>query len=93
MNAVREDQHMAECVLSYATRVTGPDRQPYAVAAWGEPQAEGTWTGWLEFRRQGPPESVLRTRRETTQPNREALVYWAEGLEPIYLEGALSRAA
>jgi len=84
---------MAECVLTYATRVNGSNQQPYDVAAWGEPQAGGTWTGWLEFRRQGRPEEVLRTGRETTQPHREALIYWAEGLEPIYLEGALARAA
>ena len=29
---------------------------------------------------------------ETTQPNLEALRYWASGLEPVYLEGALERA-
>ena len=35
---------------------------------------------------------VLRTERETTQPNRGAVAYWADGLEPIYLEGAFNRA-
>jgi len=34
----------------------------------------------------------LATPRETTQSNRAALEYWARGLEPIYLEGALVRA-
>ena len=34
----------------------------------------------------------LATLRETTQSNRAALEYWARGLEPIYLEGALVRA-
>ena len=29
--------------------------------------------------------------RETTQPDREALVYWAEGLSGTYLEGAMAR--
>ena len=37
-------------------------------------------------------EPVLRTDQETSQPNRSALEYWADGLEPIYLEGALARA-
>ena len=31
-------------------------------------------------------------RRETTQPNRTDTLYWATGLTPIYLEGALQRA-
>jgi hypothetical protein len=31
------------------------------------------------------------TDRETTQSSREAVAYWATGLEPIYLEGALKR--
>ena len=33
------------------------------------------------------------TGRETSQPNRLAVQYWATGLEPIYFEGALARAA
>jgi hypothetical protein len=35
---------------------------------------------------------VRRSPVETTQPNREALTYWASGIEPVYLEGALERA-
>jgi hypothetical protein len=35
---------------------------------------------------------VRRTRRETTQPSQKALTYWARGIEPVYLEGALERA-
>ena len=34
----------------------------------------------------------LRTERETSQPDRKALVYWASGLETTYYEGALERA-
>ena len=34
----------------------------------------------------------LRTGQETSQPNRDALAYWASGLEDVYLEGALARA-
>jgi hypothetical protein len=36
---------------------------------------------------------ALRTGRETTQPNRDAVAYWASGLEPVYFEGAFVRAA
>lgn len=35
---------------------------------------------------------VARTGRETTQQDREQLLYWAEGLTLAYLEGALERA-
>jgi hypothetical protein len=34
----------------------------------------------------------VRTARETTQPNRTDLLYWASGLTAVYLEGALTRA-
>jgi hypothetical protein len=36
--------------------------------------------------------SKLRTDRETSQPNRQALEYWSTGLEPVYIEGAFERA-
>ena len=48
------------------------------------------WEGWLQFT--GPNGAALRTRRETEQPSRDALMYWAEGLTLTYLEGALERA-
>jgi hypothetical protein len=35
---------------------------------------------------------VLSTGQETSQPDLKALEYWAGGLEPIYLAGALERA-
>jgi hypothetical protein len=35
---------------------------------------------------------VVPSARETTQPNRVDTEYWATGLTPIYLEGALRRA-
>ena len=34
---------------------------------------------------------TLRSFRETTQPNLTDLRYWATGLTPVYLEGALER--
>jgi hypothetical protein len=54
-------------------------------------RANGTWEAWLEFvSRDGGV--ALRTERETTQPDRAAVDYWAGGIEAIYLEGALQRA-
>ena len=36
--------------------------------------------------------AAVRSGRETTQPNRQDTAYWATGLTPVYLEGALGRA-
>jgi hypothetical protein len=63
----------------------------YAVRVYGRGRSDGTWEGWLEFVAVGAP-LVLRTGRETTQSSREALTYWASGLEPAYLQGAFARA-
>lgn len=56
-----------------------------------EQRSDGTWAARIEFRPEtgGPSCS---TGRETTQPNRRAVEYWAEGLEPVYFEGAFARA-
>lgn len=89
---------MAELIHTHSARVRGRDGASYEARVVGEQQRGGTWIGWLEFReaQAAAPKSdteVLRTGRETTQPDRKALDYWAGGLEPIYLEGALSRAS
>lgn len=54
------------------------------------PYRDTTWQGWLEFVPIGAG-IVRRTERETVQPNRGAVVYWAQGLEPLYLDGAFER--
>jgi hypothetical protein len=64
----------------------------YTALACGRPRDDGTWEGWLEFVRSDASE-VLHSPRETTQPNVADLEHWASGLTPIYLEGALKRAA
>jgi hypothetical protein len=48
------------------------------------------WQGWLEFTDMATGHA-LRSGRETTQPNRVDTIYWATGLTPVYLEGALHR--
>ncbi len=56
----------------------------------GSVGADGLWEGWIEFvSKDAVP---IRTPRETEQPNRIALEYWATGLTAAYLEGALRRA-
>lgn len=52
---------------------------------------DGLWEGWLEFTRDADSE-VIRTSRETAQPRRDEVLYWATGLSTTYLEGALERA-
>jgi hypothetical protein len=81
---------LGEAFLEYPHPWRGPDGVAYQVRACGATRADGTWTGWLEF--WAPEGTVWRTPRETTQPNRGALEYWASGLQPTYFEGALARA-
>ena len=49
------------------------------------------WEAWLLFLSVDSDRAVI-TARETTQPRREHVLYWAQGLGSIYLRGALDRA-
>jgi len=82
---------MGETLLQMDTPVAGPDGTVYLARVCARPMEGGRWEGWLEF---DPVDGgdTLRTRRETTQPNRADTEYWATGLTPVYLEGALTRA-
>jgi hypothetical protein len=55
----------------------------------GEERADGTWGGRVVFL---DGKTAKQTLQETSQPNRQALEYWATGLEAVYLEGAFGRA-
>lgn len=82
---------MAELIHRHSTHVRTPDGRTFATGIYGERQPDGRWKAWLEFiNEQG--DTMLRTDRETTQPSREALDYWASGLEAMYVEGAFARA-
>ncbi len=62
----------------------------YHARAVGRLADDGMWEGWLEFSpAEGP---TLVTGVESRQPERTHLAYWATGLTPVYLEGALVRA-
>src|SRR6185436_5295141 len=82
---------MAETLLRYQQPVGGPDGTLYEARACGSPMPGGTWQGWIEFVPTDGSEPV-RSPRETTQPNRLDVEYWATGLTAVYLEGALRRA-
>ena len=84
---------MAQMIQQYTSEIEDINGVTYTVLACGEESDSGTWEGWLEFHPADKAMSVLLTDRETTQPNKRALEYWASGLEPIYFEGAFERAS
>jgi hypothetical protein len=81
---------MAEVVHVFENAVL-VDGTRYRVQVAGRPEGH-IWEGWIEF---VPLDGgdALRTPRETTQPDRAALIYWSTGLSTTYLEGAFRRAS
>ncbi|MBA2686606.1 MAG: hypothetical protein H0U64_00770 [Gemmatimonadaceae bacterium] len=69
-----------ESGATYITRVVGAET------------SLGQWEGWLEFTPEKARGDVITTERETTQPNRVDLRYWATGLSRVFIEGSLKRA-
>lgn len=66
-------------------------RDDYRVVLYGVPKGDGLWAGFFVFiPEQG--ERLLRTGVETEQSTPEDLLYWAGGVTPAYLDGALARA-
>lgn len=80
---------MAEVLVRFTDLVRGRDGREYQPQACGIMGPDGLWQGWIEFL---TPTGAVRTDRETSQPNRADLMYWAQGLTHTYLEGALTRA-
>ena len=84
---------MSKLVHVHSARVRSPKGVEYEARIYGREQRPGgTWLGWIEFHPIGSSGPVLRTRSETSQPDWKALDYWAGGLQPLYLDGALQRA-
>jgi hypothetical protein len=83
----------AELIWRHSTHVRTPEGIVYAAQTYAAPQRDGTWAGWLEFTPVIGDGPVLRTERETTQPSKDAVLYWATGIEPVYLQGAFERRA
>jgi hypothetical protein len=82
---------MASVLFEYQPFFKGPTGMTYRARTCGSEMEDGRWQGWVEFL---PPKGgrVLLSPRETIQPNRTDLTYWASRLTPVYLEGALVRA-
>ena len=82
---------MAEAFVTFNDTFVGDNGISYRARACGRELDDGRWEGWIEFEALDGSR-VVRTQRETTQPNRTDTAYWATGLTPVYLEGALDRA-
>lgn len=82
---------MSERIHTYSYGFDGPSGRHYRVHVHGHERRDETWAGWLVFEPDDGGEPIV-TGRETTQPNRTDLEYWAGGLEIAYFEGALQRA-
>lgn len=82
---------MAEVLVTFTTPTRAKNGDLYHGRVLGRLAHDGLWEGWIEFALAGSDEIAL-TGRETEQPNRADLRYWAEGLSAAYLEGALERA-
>jgi hypothetical protein len=81
---------MAEVLASYDRPVSDGESQ-YLAKAVGRLATDGMWESWIEFvPLDGGP--VLVSSVESRQPERIHMAYWATGLTPVYLEGALKRA-
>lgn len=84
---------MAVVLVKFDEAISDADGALYLARAVGrEREEDGLWVGWLEFIPVKRTDKRLCSERETTQPNRKDIEYWAEGLSRVYLQGALGRA-
>jgi hypothetical protein len=83
---------MAEVLVEFDTVLLGADGTRWAPRVCGAVASDGLWEGWVEFTPLNDAVDPVRTARETEQPKRGDLMYWAQGLTQAYLEGALDRA-
>ena len=81
---------MVTTLATYTTLLVTDAGRTYTARSVGAELSSNLWEGWIEF--VSDDGSLLRTGRETTQPNLTDLEYWATGVTPVYLEGALERA-
>lgn len=83
---------MAEVLVRFSEPIIAKNGVVYDAQACGTLSEDDLWQGWIEFIPRTADASPLRTPRETTQPNRTDLAYWATGLSDVYLQGAFTRA-
>src|SRR5688500_13102568 len=83
---------MSEILVKFDESISTPDGRRFFAQAAGKETDGGLWEGWLEFLPADESAEPVCSERETTQPNRKNVEYWAQGLTRVYLEGALNRA-
>lgn len=84
---------MSEVLVKFDEPIMNQRGVMYFAEAVGRQRAEdGLWEGWLEFEGVDDSTPSISSGRETTQPNRREVEYWAQGLSLVYLQGALVRA-
>lgn len=81
---------MAEVLVEFESEFKSSEGRLFEAQACGRGRTDGLWEGWLEFKPMDGGEPI-RTGRETTQPKRDDVLYWATGLTTTYIEGALDR--
>ena len=82
---------MAEVLVSFDQPVRDQLGEYHARAV-GRLADDGMWEGWIEFAPIDGDSEVLLTGVESRQPEYAHIQYWATGLTPVFLEGALHRA-
>ena len=81
---------MADIIHEFSYSVIDENGTLYTPRVYAQPTRDNLWEAWIEFTdRNG---RTLPTERETTQSRRDFVLYWATGLEPVYLDGAFERA-
>ena len=83
---------MTEILVKFDEPIIGLNGGQYFAQALGRERDDGLWEGWLEFIPVDVSGASVPSGRETTQPNRTDVKYWAQGLTRVYLQGALTRA-
>jgi hypothetical protein len=83
---------MSEILVKFDEAITDSAGSKYFARAVGRKRDDDLWEGCLEFLPVDTGRETLSSGRETTQPNRKTLEYWAQGLTRVYLMGALDRA-
>ena len=83
---------VTETLVKFDEPISVSSGARYFAQAMGSQRDDGLWEGWLEFLPSDGNAERISSGRETTQPNRDTLEYWAQGLTRVYLAGALERA-
>lgn len=82
---------MAEVLMSFEQPVLHATGHYHARAV-GRAADDGMWDGWIEFEPLDHEGPAVIGPVESRQPEAHDLAYWATGLTPVFLEGALKRA-